>query len=307
MLTQCNVPDNIIRSLDNKPIDGGLTPDQLKDKFDEGYEGIKTYLNGTLIPELHRPASIINGNFRYPVNQYGRTSGAAFSTTDAYFLDMWKLISGSVTWTAGTGFSLNGELRQFFEAVPTDLYDETIPVTINAGGNDYVKLLTFPDDTSETDTETAGGVTITVGYEAKNTNLCGVAVTHVPYITLETASAVTIEYVYSVTPPANYPEQLAKCQRYCCAVQYNVSRMTSYTSGTMAFRIPLPTQMRTTPSIASGTLIVRSTSGTDQTGFTFAVTEANASGVQVVATKTSHGLTDAVLRAETLTILSADL
>lgn len=44
---------NIIQKLDDEPNDvGGLTPAQLKAKFDEAGNAIKDYINGTLIPEI---------------------------------------------------------------------------------------------------------------------------------------------------------------------------------------------------------------------------------------------------------------
>ena len=44
---------NIIQALDDEPNDvGGLTSAELKAKFDEGPNKIKTYINGTLIPEI---------------------------------------------------------------------------------------------------------------------------------------------------------------------------------------------------------------------------------------------------------------
>lgn len=43
----------IIAALDDEPNDvGGLTAQQLKEKFDEGGQAIKTYLNETLLLEI---------------------------------------------------------------------------------------------------------------------------------------------------------------------------------------------------------------------------------------------------------------
>ncbi len=45
---------NIIQALDDQPNDvGGLSADELKAKFDEGGNKVKTFLNNTLIPELN--------------------------------------------------------------------------------------------------------------------------------------------------------------------------------------------------------------------------------------------------------------
>lgn len=45
---------DIIQKLDDQPNDvGGLSADELKQKFDESGNKIKTFLNATLIPELN--------------------------------------------------------------------------------------------------------------------------------------------------------------------------------------------------------------------------------------------------------------
>lgn len=52
-LTQLTTDLNIIQALDDEPNDvGGLTAAQLKAEFDKAGNAIKTYINGTLIPEL---------------------------------------------------------------------------------------------------------------------------------------------------------------------------------------------------------------------------------------------------------------
>lgn len=52
-LTQFEYDMAIISKLDDEPNDvGGLTAAELKAKFDEGGEAIKSFLNGTLLSEL---------------------------------------------------------------------------------------------------------------------------------------------------------------------------------------------------------------------------------------------------------------
>lgn len=49
---------NIIQKLDDQPNDvGGLSADELKEKFDESGNKIKDFLNNTLIPELDKAFS----------------------------------------------------------------------------------------------------------------------------------------------------------------------------------------------------------------------------------------------------------
>lgn len=45
---------NIIQKLDDQPNDvGGLSADELKQKFDEGGNKLKAFLNNSLIPQLN--------------------------------------------------------------------------------------------------------------------------------------------------------------------------------------------------------------------------------------------------------------
>lgn len=162
----------------------------------------------------NNPAEIINGNFLSPVNQRGLTSGTAVSTA-GYTLDMWKLNSGSVTWTSGAGITLNGSIKEYFEILPASLYGKALPITINIGGTEYQFSLTFPSaDTGYPASYAVAGVTVAIGFESKTATLCGVSVSYVPYIMLTTSSAVVIKYIYSNKFPAVYGNQLTLCQRY---------------------------------------------------------------------------------------------
>lgn len=54
-LTTFDYDMKIIQALDDEPNDvGGLSAAQLKAKFDEGGEQIKTFLNDTLLPEIDK-------------------------------------------------------------------------------------------------------------------------------------------------------------------------------------------------------------------------------------------------------------
>ena len=162
----------------------------------------------------NNPSEIINGNFLSPVNQRGLASGTAV-TAAGYTLDMWKLNSGSVTWTSGTGITLNGSIKEYFEILPASLYGKSLPITINICGTEYQFNLTFPSvDAGYPASYTVAGVTVTIGFESKTATLCGASVSYVPYIMLTTSSAVVIKYIYSNKFPAVYGNQLMLCQRY---------------------------------------------------------------------------------------------
>ena len=90
-------------------------PEQV-DKLDHTAQEIDDGLN--IVRGVSNPNLLDNWYFAYPVNQRN-VSG----TIDAvgYFLDRWKLVSGSVT-IGSNGITLNGTIAQILEtAVGTDV------------------------------------------------------------------------------------------------------------------------------------------------------------------------------------------
>ena len=99
-------------------------------------------------------------------------------------------------------------------------------------------------------------------------------------------------------PPMEYGKELAVCQRY----QLNTGNTTiairpaQITANAMTFLIPTPVTMRANPVLEKfTTFAVRSMADVEQTGFSFAFT-ALAGCINVLATKTGHGLTDGFLQ-----------
>lgn len=106
----------------------------------------------------------------------------------------------------------------------------------------------------------------------------------------------------------DYGAELARCQRYLVPLSSDLVQAVIIGTGMIFFFVPLPVTMRATPTIAVNNFRVRSVmGGTDQTGFTFAVTEARANGVMISAAKASHGMTAAALNAGAVSLLSAEL
>lgn len=101
------------------------------------------------------------------------------------------------------------------------------------------------------------------------------------------------------------PLEVLKCQRYqftfANAMRIRASRITN---SEIIFFIPLPTGLRTTPTIvnAQNLQVYSPTGGAAQTGFAFSCPSGSAAfgnGVTIVATKSSHGLQDAFLYTNT--------
>jgi hypothetical protein len=109
-------------------------------------------------------------------------------------------------------------------------------------------------------------------------------------------------------PSANYAEQLAYCQRYLFKNTSGSSqfiRASHVTANVIYFDMPTPVPMKTTPTLeGSATMqVVQLGTGTEVTGFTFTYT-VGFNSIRISATKTAHGLTDAVLSIAGLMLVS---
>lgn len=215
-----------------------------------------------------------NWYFLKPVNQRG-VSGTV--TALGYFIDLWKLVSGSVTIT-NAGLLLNGTIEQTLEHSIGQAVTATVLTT-----NGVDDVLPVYNDAQRTYTISAQGKTIIA---AK----------------LELGSHQTIGHrengVLVLNEVPRFSDQLAACQRYLIPINNWTRVRASYYSGTaLFFTVPIPSTMRTTPAILdpSGALAVQSVSGVDQAGFTFDCNMSTPGSISVRAAKNSHGLTDGQL------------
>ena len=161
-------------------------PEQV-DKLDHTAQEIDDAVD--LAPQLSNPNLLDNWYFAHPVNQRN-VSG----TIDAvgYFLDRWKLISGSVT-IGSNGITLNGTIVQILEtAVGTD-------VTASALTTEGVVVASY-DNNSKTISLTGTGQT----FVAAKLELCSTQ-------TLAHQDG-NGNWVLNEIP--DYGEQLRRCQRY---------------------------------------------------------------------------------------------
>ena len=210
------------------PITGAV---EQVDKLDHTAQQIDDAV--ALAPQLSNPNLLDNWYFGNPVNQRN-VSGAIDAV--GYFLDRWKLVSGSVT-IGSNGITLNGTIAQILEtAVGTD-------VTASA--------LT-----------TEGVVVASYNNNSKTISLTGTGQTFVA-AKLELGSQQTLahqdadgNWVLNEIP--NYGEQLRRCQRYFC--RFNFGRNDLFFGSLTSnldkawITIPTPVVMRTAPSVSfSGT------------------------------------------------------
>lgn len=228
------------------------------------------------------PNLLRNWYFGRPVNQRG-VSGTI--STAGYFLDGWKLVSGSVT-IGADGITLNGTMAQVLEDAPAGTVTATVLTEEGVVPVGY-------DSTTKTFTVTAAGTKLIA---AK----------------LELGDVQTLAHLYGgawvLNQLPDYGAELARCQRYLMPLVSDLVQAVIVGPDTIFFFVPLPVTMRATPTIAVDNFKVRSVSGgADQTGFTFAVRAARANGVMLSAAKASHGMTAAALNAGTVSLLSAEL
>ena len=220
-------------------------PEQV-DKLDHTAQEIDDAV--ALAPQISNPNLLDNWYFGNPVNQ--RNVSGTIDTV-GYFLDRWKLVSGSVT-IGSNGITLNGTIVQILETeVGTD-------VTASALTAEGVVVASY-DNNSKTISLTGTGQTFVA---AK----------------LELGDRQTLAHqgengVWQLNEIPDYGEQLRRCQRYFYRInssdkQYHsgsytiVSPFMVNSSGNRAaFRVPSP-MMRKLPTVSAiGSLYVKYSGG----------------------------------------------
>lgn len=197
-------------------------------------------ISGSVIATKVQPCNrnlLDNWYFGAPVNQRdvsGTTSSAG------YFLDRWKLVSGSVTISAD-GITLNGTMQQVLETAPVGTV--TASAMTQAGVGEVVPTY---DSASKTVTVTADGK-----------NLVAVKLEIGPQQTL----AHQEDGVWVLNEIPDYGEELTKCMRYLqvLAAPYDTSGngvAIGYANNTVDLWVPIPLavpmRISPTPAIPTG-------------------------------------------------------
>ena len=266
-----------------------------------------------------RPNPLVNPFFK--VNQRGQTS----YTGEGYTVDMWRITGSRSTLDVtedGITFSVSAEdtsrryIGQKFEtgAVKSGV-DYTLSVLLQSGEL-YSGTAQFPANSgSYNNAFTIPGI----GDGRLNVGNNGVKEV---YFIVDQGSSLSLRaakfeegarqtFAYKDEDGAWQflerpdPLEVLKCQRYqftfANAMRIRASRITN---SEINFFIPLPTGLRTTPTIvnAQNLQVYSPTGGAAQTGFAFSCPSGSAAfgnGVTIVATKSSHGLQDAFLYTNT--------
>lgn len=265
-------------------------------------------------PNLPRRNLLHNWDFTNPVNQRGVTSLQQDSTL-AYFIDRWQVWDGNfsitdsglqVAWNGTSGY--NARIRQRIER---KIFGTTVTVSAIIDDVLYQDSLTIPETANSASYGTTNnGIQFFVQNHDSTCASVGLVVNGtstrtISRIKCEVGSASTLEQ----DSPSDYGEQLGLCQRYCVKLAGGTARYrpSHKTTSLFDFFIPLPVGMRTTPSYSGTFGTLYSYGGRSQTGFTFSVINSGSNGIVIRATKSSHGLTDAMLDVTSGLILSADL
>jgi hypothetical protein len=131
-----NTDMNIISALDDEPNDvGGLTPDQLKAKFDAGGNTLKTYINTILIPSITAEitakisaAALASGN----LPSGGTTGQALVKRSDGDYDAEWVIPDIDIP-HGGTGGKTAAEARTNIGAISqVDLAAKVVPFVYNS-------------------------------------------------------------------------------------------------------------------------------------------------------------------------------
>lgn len=197
-------------------------------------------ISGSVIAAKVQPCNrnlLDNWYFGNPVNQRD-VSGTISSA--GYFLDRWKLVSGSVT-IGADGITLNGTMQQVLETAPVGTV--TVSALTQAGVGEVVPTY---DSASKTVTVTADGK-----------KLVAVKLEMGPQQTL----AHQEDGVWVLNEIFDYGEELTKCMRYLqvLAAPYDTSGngvAIGYANNTVDLWVPIPLavpmRISPTPTIPTG-------------------------------------------------------
>lgn len=227
------------------------------------------YHAGWAWPKATYPPSLIPNwdMLRTPVNQRAIVSGATVSTA-GYFLDCMKLLSGSVVWTENTGlaFGAGAKIVGYIEENYRNLLGKDAVFGIQTPGDLIpAELLgAFPSAVAGATVEnvyTDGTLwTVAFGFEYRSGGvvLRGATQNYVPYVSVQAASAVTVERMKPElgkistllqAPPPDYGAVLARCERYYRnlgnATWY---RAVSFSTTLVQATVDLAPAMRTPPT-----------------------------------------------------------
>lgn len=283
-------------------------------------------------PTPCNPNLLDNWYFPNPVNQRGQTSYTRGSA-DRYGIDCWKMMTATpnvITICGGyLELSQNALIGQLLED-PYKLCDKQVTASTltTAGLFSFSAVVPSKAELSAiTEDLSIGSANITVPGDTPG--YIGLMHTkgHNTMLRLRAYEGHTINFIaaklelggvqtlahqdadgnWVLNEIPSYAEQVSRCQRYLIPLSSYQCPAARLGTNEILFFVPLPVTMRALPTIKQNGFQVLSKSGAAQTGFTFSVSSLRSNGVIINAAKTGHKMTDAVLSAGTLSLLSAEL
>lgn len=260
-----------------------------------------------------------NSDFTNPVNQRGKEVYTGTSTS--YTIDRWYSNRATTIVTVGekltvdnSDASVSSFVGQKIQGVKDGIYTGGFKchdgfLLVNTTFSDGA-----PTNTVYEENETASINVILSG----NCPLFQIVVKSEKTAVFEYAFLYEGSYTADTLPPyvpKGYLQELLECQRYYVPLyKYARYRAVRAAADSVTITMPIPVEMRTTPSFSDPASITKlsSMSGASQNGFTFSLSTMCGNSVQFTASKTEHGLDDAFIvfasnDAASAAYLSADL
>lgn len=258
----------------------------------------------------------------FPINQRGQTS----YTVAGYGIDRWRcertthtltIQSDCIHWERVTNGSFNPRYYQPVKFRSGEVYTfsilyrttfrklrETLTATLLPEASDW---------TLYTKTATVSVASADIGIQDISYNQ-GLDDTgkyvEIKAMKLEVGTRQTLAHqengAWVLNDIPNYEAEMIKCQPFLTTLsRYSAWRATSLSANEIWFYVTVPSTMRSaTPTLVNGTnFAVRGWGGSNETGFSFEISRVFKNAIQIKASKTSHGLTDAVLLANTGDVL----
>ena len=218
----------------------------------------------------------------FTVNQRSLTTYAL--TGNAYFVDRWKSSGGNTITVSTDGISMvpgTGTHQNLIQANPIigNLLGRTLTASVMSQTGEISSVtFTLPSSISSGTLYDGGSVTVdNVGLKVYIANTYSGLPSGYAFWLYSSSTAQTVNYravklelgtvstLLNDTPP-NYAEELAKCQHYFVRLNMNANRCygVGFAESTTSVRVnvPIPTTMRTDPSITtSGTIRLKGNGG----------------------------------------------
>ena len=255
-----------------------------------------------------------SGYGAFPVNQRGQLSYTQGAGTKK-IIDDWLLIRGTaaltsnginLSWGGSSVGGTGGTLRYAFSGNP--FLGKTVTFSVLHSGGLLSVSTTMASDTSVY-SSVVNDVCLHILVSSGNM-LCDIERRSETAITfyaakLELGTQQTLAHnegtsanpAWVLNEVPDFATELLKCQQHLYAIpRYHSLRATAVRTDGVYFSFPLSTPLIGTASVEdSSGLTVQNVTGATQTGFTFSIGQSTGTYFQIAATKTSHGLTDAVL------------